>query len=198
MKSSIQKTIDKLDYVLIFIVLALFSIGLVAIYSAAGQYSQDPTYFLTRQIIWFVIGLVAIVFIMSLEYEHYRTLAIPLYLFGVASLLFVHFFGAEEKGAQRWIDISSIRLQPSEFVKILLIIMLATVIYKITEKAKTKNEKNLKLLFSIFILGLPPLYLIYSQPDLGTALAILATMATVLFISGISTWYVVVLCVLGV
>src|SRR5699024_9775832 len=191
MKSSIQKTIDKLDYVLIFIVLALFSIGLVAIYSAAGQYSQDPTYFLTRQIIWFVIGLVAIVFILSLEYEHYRTLAIPLYALGVLSLLFVHFFGASEKGSQRWIELAGIKIQPSEFVKVLLIIMLATAIYKITKKARTKNEKDVKILFSMVLLGLPPLYLIYSQPDLGTSLAVAATMGSILFISGLSAWYII-------
>lgn len=191
MKSSIQKTLDKLDYVLIFMVFLLFSIGLFSIYSAAGQYNQDPTHYLTRQAVWFVIGLIAIVFILLLEYEHYRTLAIPLYVLGVLSLLYVHFFGISEKGSQRWIELAGIRIQPSEFVKILLIIMLATAIYKITEKAKTKREKDLKILFSITLIGVIPLYLIYSQPDLGTSLAVAATMGTVLFISGISVWYIV-------
>ena len=193
MKSSIQKTVDKLDYVLIFIVILLFIIGLFSIYSAAGQYSQDPTHYLTRQAIWFGIGLIAIVFILTLEYEHYRTLAIPLYVIGVLSLLFVHFFGVSEKGSQRWIALGGVKLQPSEFVKILLIIMLATAIYKITEKAKTKREKDLKILFSLILIGIVPLYLIYSQPDLGTTLAVAATMGTILFISGISAWYIVVI-----
>lgn len=193
MKSSIQKTVDKLDYVLIFTVILLFIIGLFSIYSAAGQYSQDPTYYLTRQAIWFGIGLIAIVFILTLEYEHYRTLAIPLYVIGVLSLLFVHFFGVSEKGSQRWIALGGVKLQPSEFVKILLIIMLATAIYKITEKAKTKREKDLKILFSLILIGIVPLYLIYSQPDLGTTLAVAATMGTILFISGISAWYIVVI-----
>lgn len=193
MKSNIQKTLDKLDYVLIFIVIALFLIGLAAIYSAAGQYSQDPTYFLTRQIIWFVIGIVAIAIILSLEYEHYRALAIPFYIIGLGSLLFVHLFGVSEKGSQRWIELAGIRLQPSEFVKVLLIVVLATAIYKITEKAKTKNEKDLKILFSLILIGLPPLYLIYSQPDLGTTLAVGAMMSTILFISGISAWYIIVI-----
>src|SRR5699024_11606446 len=70
MKNSIQKTVDKLDYALIFIVILLFIISLFSIYSAAGQYNDDPTFYLTRQAVWFVIGLVAIVFILSLEYEH--------------------------------------------------------------------------------------------------------------------------------
>lgn len=191
MKSNVQKTLDKLDYVLIFIVIALFLFGLLAIYSAAGQYNQDPMFYLTRQIIWFVIGIVAIIFILSLEYEHYRTLALPLYIVGVLTLLFVHFFGDVDKGSQRWIEIGSIKLQPSEFVKILLIIMLATAIYKITEKAKTKGEKDLKILFSVMVISLIPLYLIYSQPDLGTTLAVVATVSTILFISGLSAGYII-------
>lgn len=193
MKNSIQKTLDKLDYVLISIVILLFIIGLFSIYSAAGQYNEDPTHYLTRQAVWFVVGLVAIVFILALEYEHYRSLAIPLYVLGVLSLLYVHFFGVMEKGSQRWINIAGIKLQPSEFVKIILIIMLATAIYRITEKAKTNREKNIKILLSISLLGLIPLYLIYSQPDLGTSLAVAATMGTVLFISGISVWYIIII-----
>ncbi|MBU5467838.1 rod shape-determining protein RodA [Virgibacillus sp. MSJ-26] len=193
MKNSIQKTLDKLDYVLISIVILLFIIGLFSIYSAAGQYNEDPTHYLTRQAVWFVVGLVAIVFILALEYEHYRSLAIPLYVLGVLSLLYVHFFGVMEKGSQRWINIAGIKLQPSEFVKIILIIMLATAIYRITEKAKTNRGKNIKILLSISLLGLIPLYLIYSQPDLGTSLAVAATMGTVLFISGISVWYIIII-----
>lgn len=193
MKNSIQKTVDKLDYALIFIVILLFIISLFSIYSAAGQYNDDPTFYLTRQAVWFVIGLVAIVFILSLEYEHYRTLAIPLYVIGIVSLLYVHFFGVMEKGSQRWVTFAGIKLQPSEFMKIILIIMLATVIYRITEKAKTRREKDLKILFSIGIIGVIPLYLIYSQPDLGTSLAVAAIMGTVLFISGISVWYIILI-----
>src|SRR5699024_6969721 len=78
MKNSIQKTVDKLDYALISIVILLFIISLFSIYSAAGQYNDDPTFYLTRQAVWFVIGLVVIVFILSLEYEHYRSLVILL------------------------------------------------------------------------------------------------------------------------
>src|SRR5690625_5164988 len=98
-----------------------------------------------------------------------------------------------EKGSQRWVTFAGIKLQPSEFMKIILIIMLATVIYRITEKAKTRREKDLKILFSIGIIGVIPLYLIYSQPDLGTSLAVAAIMGTVLFISGISVWYIILI-----
>src|SRR5699024_8553500 len=131
----IQKIIDKLDYVLLFSLLMLFIISLVSIYSAAGQYSQDPSYYLIRQAIWYGIGFFAMMMVLVLEYEHYRTLAILLYSVGIISLLAVHFFGKESKGAQRWIELpGGIELQPSEFMKILLIIMLATAIYKISEK----------------------------------------------------------------
>src|SRR5699024_2220135 len=97
--------------------------------------------------------------ILSLEYEHYRTLAIPLYVIGIVSLLYVHFFGVMEKGSQRWVTFAGIKLQPSEFMKIILIIMLATVIYRVTKKAKTRREKDLKILFNIGIIGVILLYL---------------------------------------
>src|SRR5690625_1804988 len=115
MKYSIVRTLDKLDYVLISIVILLIIIGLFSIYSAAGQYDEDPTHYLTRQAVWFVVGLVAIVFILALEYEHYRTLAIPLYVLGVLALLYVHFIVVMEVVSHRWINIAWIIFPPLEF-----------------------------------------------------------------------------------
>jgi rod shape-determining protein RodA len=181
---------DKLDYILIMCVILLFVISLFAIYSASGQYSADPMYFLLRQSVWFGIGLVAVFVMLFMEYEHYRTLAIPFYIVGLISLVFVHLFGEESKGAQRWINLGGIEIQPSEFVKLFLILALATAVYKITAKYKVIRKRNLYILGSIFILSIVPFYFIFEQPDLGTALATVAIAATTLLVSGISFIYI--------
>ncbi|MEC5422988.1 rod shape-determining protein RodA [Virgibacillus sp. C22-A2] len=189
----IRSVFDKIDYLLLFCMILLFIISLFAIYSASGQYSADPTFFLIRQTVWFCIGLVAMFFILFLEYEHYRALAIPMYIAGVLSLLFVDLFGVSNKGSQRWIAIGGIEIQPSEFVKLILIIMLATAVYKITEKYKTTSKRDLYILISIFILSIIPFYFIFAQPDLGTALVTIAIAATILLVSGISFTYILLI-----
>ena len=184
---------DKLDYILITCVILLFIIGLFAIYSASGQYSADPMAFLLRQAVWFSIGLVAVFAMLFLEYEHYRTLALPFYGIGLILLVVVHFFGVWKNGSQRWFSLAGIEIQPSEFVKLFLIIALATAIYKITEKYKVKKKRDLYILGSIFLLSIVPFYFIYEQPDLGTALVTMIIAGTVLLVSGISFTYITVI-----
>ncbi|MBM7601898.1 rod shape-determining protein RodA [Virgibacillus halotolerans] len=193
LNNRMKSVFDKLDYILIMCVVLLFVISLFAIYSASGQYSADPMYFLLRQSVWFCVGLVAVFVMLFIEYEHYRTLAIPFYIAGLLSLVFVHFFGVESKGSQRWVSFAGVDIQPSEFVKLFLILAIATAIYKITGKYKVKKKRNLYILGSIFILSIVPFYFIFEQPDLGTALVTVAIAATTLLVSGISFIYIAII-----
>ncbi|MBP1971541.1 rod shape-determining protein RodA [Virgibacillus natechei] len=187
LKHGIRNVVNRLDYTLLLCVFLLFIISLISIYSASGQYSQDPSYYLILQAIWFGLGFIAIIFVvLFIEYEHYRSLAIPLYVIGLLSLIYVHFFGEMRKGSQRWVSIGGIDIQPSEFVKIFLIIMLATAIYKITERSKNLMQRDVSILTSVAVLSLIPFYFIFSQPDLGTSLVIVAIAGTMLFMSGVS------------
>lgn len=189
LNNRLRNVFDKLDYILLMCVILLFIISLAAIYSAAGQYSADPMHFLLRQSVWFGIGAVVVFVMLFLEYEHYRTLAIPFYTAGLLSLVVVHFFGVENKGSQRWFSLGGIEVQPSEFVKLFLIIGLATAIYKVTEKYKERRKRDLYILGSVFVLSIIPFYFILVQPDLGTALVTVAIAGTTLLVSGISFAY---------
>lgn len=190
LNNRIRNVFDKLDYILLMCVILLFIISLAAIYSAAGQYGTDPMEFLLRQSVWFVLGAIVMFVMLFLEYEHYRTLAIPFYAAGLLSLVIVHFFGVAKKGSQRWFSLGGLEVQPSEFVKLFLIIALATAIYKVTEKYKERRKRDLYILGSVFILSIIPFYFILVQPDLGTALVIVAIAGTTLLVSGISFAYI--------
>lgn len=186
----LKSIFNKVDYLLFLCVILLFIISLFAIYSASGQYNSDPNYFIFRQAIWFCLGLVVMFMMLFLEYEHYRTLAIPFYIAGLLSLVFVHFLGVYRNGSQRWFSVGGIEIQPSEFVKLILIMMIATAIYKITEKYRTTKKRDIYILGSVFILSIIPFYFILVQPDLGTGLVTIAIAGTMLLVSGISFLYI--------
>lgn len=113
-KSSLQQ----LDYTLLFLMFVLMCISLLAIYSASGQYSVDPSYFVIRQLIWFAVGAVIIIGVMFVDYDFFKNLTVPVYAFGMLLLLIVEFFGVYRNGAQRWINLGVTEIQPSEFMKI--------------------------------------------------------------------------------
>ncbi|ALA54277.1 rod shape-determining protein RodA [Shouchella clausii] len=172
-----------IDYTLLFLLFLLMCVSLVAIYSGAGQYfSDDPTYFVVRQLIWYGIGAVVIVAVMLVDFDLFRNFSIPVYAIGMVLLLAVEFFGEERNGAQRWV----FGIQPSEFMKIFLILALAHLLYKLTkDKQKRTFKEDMVVLGKILLVSLPPFFLILKQPDLGTALVIGSVIATMLLMSGI-------------
>ncbi|MGM0836259.1 MAG: rod shape-determining protein RodA [Bacillota bacterium] len=179
---------SRVDYTLLFLLFLLFIISLVAVYSASGQYfANDPFYFLKRQIVWYIIGVGIMVSIMFFDYELLENLALPFYTLGLILLVAVELFGTVRNGSQRWINLGGFMLQPSEFMKIFLLILLAAVINK---WMKEKHELDFKtppiVVIKLIAYTMPPFLLILKQPDLGTALVIAAIMITMIFISGTS------------
>ncbi|MCA1319825.1 rod shape-determining protein RodA [Bacillus tianshenii] len=185
---------SRVDYTLLFLLFLLFIISLVAVYSASGQYfANDPYYFLKRQIVWYIIGVGIMVSIMFFDYELLENLALPFYTLGLILLVAVELFGTIRNGSQRWINLGGFMLQPSEFMKIFLLILLAGVINK---WVKEKHELDFKtppiVVIKLIAYTMPPFLLILKQPDLGTSLVIAAIMITMIFISGTS-WKVLTL-----
>ncbi|UTR11447.1 rod shape-determining protein RodA [Evansella sp. LMS18] len=184
-----KTTFQQLDYTLLFLLFVLMCISLLAIYSGTTeQYTADRMFYVKRQIVWFGIGTILMLAAMSIDYELFKNFSIPLYALGMVLLLLVHFFGIEHNGAQRWIGIEGgFRFQPSEFVKIFVIITLAHLLYHIT---KTPREKSFKsdaiVIGKILAVGLPPFALILVQPDLGTALVIGAIIFSMILMSGVT------------
>jgi len=181
------------DFLLIIVPLLLAAFGIVMIYSAsmvtAVVSGLDSTYYVVKQAQWFGLGLVVFILCLLIPYQSYQKLVIPLIILSVISLLIVPFFGKTEYNATRTIVLLGFNIQPSEFVKLFLIIYLASVYSK--KQAYIDNlSKGVipPLVLSLFIIGL-----IVIQPDLGTASIILFIIAMIIISSGIRFKHVMLL-----
>lgn len=174
------------DFVIMMITLILLGIGLVMIYSASQiyaymNYDGDSAYFLKRQAVWAVGGLMMMFLFMNIPYTLYKKL-VPLILIGllIMMVLVLTDLGVERKGAQRWLNLGFIVVQPSEFVKIGIIIYLASIYSK-------KQEYINNFIRGVF----PPLVivgiffcLILLQKDLGTGMTLIIYTMVMIFCSG--------------
>jgi rod shape determining protein RodA len=191
-----MKSPDRFDWTLTLVLLMLFLISCAAIYSAqtTGQYGEN---FLMKQIFWYFVGAAIILVAMLFDSEDYKKLSWALYGLGVLLLLALYLAPASIaphiNNAKSWFVIRPIgSVQPSEFMKVFLIIALSNVI----NAHHSKNKKTLKTDILLFIkLGAVtalPLGLIMLQPDLGTALVILSIFTGLILVSGIS-WKIILL-----
>ncbi|WHY66242.1 FtsW/RodA/SpoVE family cell cycle protein [Neobacillus sp. SuZ13] len=189
MTSNTNKT-SKLDYNLVFILILLFLASCLAIYSAqaSGQYKEN---FLIKQIFWYAVGSGIITGVMTLDSDQLRKLTWYAYGFGLLMLGFLivapESIAPVINGAKNWFKIPGVgTIQPSEFVKIFIILALARVIEDHHQKNQIKTmQTDFWLLVKIGIVTMVPLALIIKQ-DLGTSLVFLAIMLGMIFISGIS------------
>lgn len=185
------------DFLLIVLPLLLAGFGIVMIYSAsmvsAVMSGLESTYYVVRQAQWFIIGLIAFVVGLIIPYQRYQKLVIPLIIISVVSLILVPFFGKTQFNATRTVMVFGLNVQPSEFVKLIVIIYLASVYSK--KQAYINNFfKGVfpPLILSIFMVGL-----IVKQPDIGTATIILAIISIIIISSGIQFKHILFLGTLG-
>ncbi|MFY9214387.1 MAG: rod shape-determining protein RodA [Tissierellaceae bacterium] len=179
------KSFKKFDFVL-FITMAILCIyGLVILKSATLSYGTNS--YMKSQIIAIIIGLLAIAFLVLLDYSFLGKMYLPIYfvciLLLVAVLLFG--FGEDDWGARSWLQVGPVSFQPSEFVKIGLVISLA----KYIDNNKDKLNEPFTLLKVLAFAGLP-VALILLQPDAGTALVFIFFIAIMLFVAGIKWKYI--------
>ncbi|EUJ28391.1 Rod shape-determining protein RodA [Listeria grayi] len=188
-----NKLTGRIDYGLVLSLMLLAIISLVSIYSAQITNNQYDANFVIKQGVWFVVGTFAIIVMMQLDYERLLGWAYYFYGFGILLLIFVLAFGKEVKGAKSWIIIPFLgSIQPSEIVKVILIIVLAKVIWDHNRKYQVHTfAYDSWLLLKIGIFTLVPLIFILLQPDLGTALVFIAIMSGMILVSGI-TWKIIV------
>ena len=166
-----------LDFPLIFLILLLGVISLFAMYSSEqGKFSYYTQSHLYRFSIFFILFII----ISFVKVKNWYKSAY-LFYFTILILLFaVDFFGVTSSGSKRWISLFFINLQPSELMKIALIIFLARYYYKIP----TENVTNLKYIVAPLFAILVPVLLVAQQPDLGTAVLILAGGFVVIWLTG--------------
>ncbi|WP_068672643.1 rod shape-determining protein RodA [Oceanobacillus sp. Castelsardo] len=181
-----EKT-QQLDYLLIISVIGLCIISLLAVYSGSGQYEKsEPFYFVIRQLMWYGIGFAIMIAVAKFDYELLEKWALAFYIIGLFLLLLVHFFGIERNGAKRWVYLGLLEIQPSEFMKIFLVLYLAKVLSAAGEK-QLSLKHNLKLMIQLVGYTMIPFLLILVQPDLGSALVIIGVAASLFIVSNVST-----------
>ncbi len=170
---------DQFDRPLFVTVAAIAVIGIVNLYSAssiAGPLFVDSY---IQQIYWLSLGSAVAVLVVAIDYRQFERHAWVAYGIGIVLLVLVFLLGREVRGSQRWIPIGAFSLQPSELMKIFLIIALAKHLH---DDPRTEGRTVKDLLIPGAILA-APLVLILKQPDLGTALVMVLIFAGIMFLT---------------
>ena len=171
--------IKNLHWTLILTVIFLSLVGLIMIFSASHSDGMQSTY---SQILKLLLAISIMFFVALIDINIWQKYSFILYFFGIILLLYATFYGYIGKGARRWIDLGVFNLQPSEIMKIFLIMALA----KFFDERKVETLKDYLFLIIPIILILIPFVIILNQPDLGTGLVLLLLGLIIFFIVGIN------------
>jgi rod shape determining protein RodA len=180
-----------LNWPLVVLVIAVASVGFLMLYSIAGGNIDT---WARPQMERFAVGLVLMLIVAMVPIWFWRNMAGVAYLVSFILLLFVEFFGEVGMGAQRWIDLGFIRLQPSEMMKFTLVMMLAAYYDWLDHK---RVSRPLYVLIPVLLIIVPTV-LVLLQPNLGTSLLLILAGASVMFAAGVSLWYFAAVLLLGV
>ncbi len=172
---------DGVDWSLLGVIVALLCIGVLTIYSvtANGQGSKFPIF--AKQGLWIGVGTLAFVVVASMDYHKLARLSYILYGLGLLLLLVVMLSGKTSRGAQRWISLGPVAIQPSEFVKLPLLLMLSSYY------ASQVRSGWLYRVIVPGLLALPGFFLILKQPDLGSSLSFIAIYIILLLAVGVKS-----------
>lgn len=189
-----RRLLEDFDWVLLLTVLSICIIGLFSIYSASYSYGTETPYF-QKQVVWFLVGLVVMAVVTMVDYRFLEKLSPLLYILSVVLLLFVLFYGTGGPGTRvnRWIRLGPVFIQPSEFVKYVLVLYLA---YYFNESRRI-GELGLKEIAWPLSATLIPFALILNQPDLGTAILLLFVIIPIIFLVGIRLKLILATAILG-
>lgn len=153
---------------------AVTIIGILAVGSARPEYQN-------KQILGFVMGFFIMIVLSFFDYSFFLRFHWVIYALNIAFLLMVVAFGKVVNNAKRWLELGGIQFQPSELTKIMLILFYSQYIMKHREKLN-----SMKNVAAMILLLLPPLYLVYDQPDMSTSIVIALIFCVVWYVGGLS------------
>jgi rod shape determining protein RodA len=176
----VQK-LGQMNWGLVLVITLIASVGFAMLYSAANGHINP---WASRQMVRFGLGLVVMIGVALVDVRIWLRNAYIIYLGALVLLVAVEFFGAAGMGAQRWISLGPLNLQPSEVMKIALVVVLARYFHALPEGAVTQ----LRYLVWPVLLSAVPTALVLRQPDLGTAMMLLMIAGVLFFIAGVRPW----------
>lgn len=182
----IGRKLLRLNWLMPAFIAVIACVGFAMLYSVAGA-DFDP--WARAQIIRFAVGFVGMFIVAMIDIRIWYQVAWPFYLVALALLIAVEFVGVRGMGAVRWIDLGPVKLQPSELMKIALVVVLARYYHDI----RPDRVKNIFLLIPPLMLIAVPAALVVKQPDLGTAVLMGAGGIAIMFMAGVSLWFFAVL-----
>lgn len=169
--SSGEKSIfQKIDWTLVILILCLNVLGLINVYSAThGPLDKNVAGLFMNQLVWLGIGWTMFLVLTILDYNFVNRAAYIVYFLNLMALLYVTFFGKVALGAQRWIDLGYFHYQPSETMKLAMVVVLARILSRYSVHGRGLGFREL---FVPLVLLAMPFGLVVEQPDLGTAMMI--------------------------
>lgn len=181
---SLRRLLRHVDWLAAGACLALICAGLMFIMSAthAQPVGGDSLYYAKRQALWAVVGIATLIATASVDYSLILRLGPWVYWANVAVLVLVLVAGESAYGAQRWLQVGPVRIQPSEFAKIALIVSFASFLQARSEDGP--SLRRVRDLFPGFIFVGIPMVLVFQQPDLGTSLVFVGILIGMFFAAG--------------
>ena len=176
-----RRLVQNFDWLSFATVIAISVIGVMTIFSATRQPSdavQSPLFM--KQIVWMIIGVAGMIVFLSFDYIWLSRISVHLYIAGVILLLIAMITGKTGMGAQRWISLGPIAFQPSEFFKLIFIIMVAQYLSLVAGEIDI-----MQLLRIFFVIVFVPFVLLFKQPDLGTAVVVLIIFFSMILARGL-------------
>jgi len=188
-----RRLIKNFDWLTLSVIILISLIGIMTIYSATRPLSaEEHSAFYMKQVTWLILGLITLFLIVSFDYIWISRFALILYITGIILLVAVFIMGKTGMGAQRWLRLGPISFQPSEFFKLVYIIMLAR--YLTIIKSPIDTVSLLRIFLFITCL---PFVLLVKQPDLGTALIIMGISLSLVITKGLHKKVAVLFIIIG-
>lgn len=179
------EVLKRFDWWLFIILVIIVATGLILIYSTTTTEAQQFSDVFLRQLLAFSLGLVVIFFLSFVDYEVFKRYAYVLYGLLIVLLVGVLVFGVELRGTKGWFDFGVLYFQPSEFGKVVLLIILSRYFASVSGK-----PSRFQFVVVSGLITLIPFILVLLQPDLGSALVYLAIWLGLLFFSGLKKRYI--------
>ena len=148
--------------------------------STRSEIAGRPLFFVERQALYGVLGVVLMLAVSRIDYTRLRDLRVTIYAAMVGSIALVLLVGTAVRGSNRWIDLPFFQFEPSELAKVLLCVSLSAFVFE-----RVRRPFGLRQTFVLLAIGLAPAGLVFLQPDLGTGIVLVAIALTIVFVAGI-------------